>query len=279
MKQDREIREMKQKIAEVMAVSPGVSYMAPRPQMPQYLTKLLNSERYMLNPRALMYQCLKKWRMSSPFSSPETYSSDPSTAEHKREEFNGFFHIAKWRHEVIYFQPQWEPEQASASLMPLAALMVLTWQTIHFPISFHNKGWRVSLQNNVICSCCRHDFYIKIHRTWQQERKIQILWSFRQTNICFLKSVQLCQDTICPDIAGPSWSASLICDQRWSQISKHEWVVYPCHMISGYLNSDFTSTQILLPNRYTNSAQCSFWHERLAVQVLLYRKYYTCKDV
>lgn len=60
MKQDREIREMKQKIAEVMAVSPGVSYMAPRPAVPQYLTKLLNSERYMLTPRALMYQCLKK---------------------------------------------------------------------------------------------------------------------------------------------------------------------------------------------------------------------------
>ncbi|XP_023270914.1 macoilin-1-like [Seriola lalandi dorsalis] len=60
MKQDREISEMKQKIAEVMAVSPGVSYMAPRPPVPQYLTKLLNSERYMLNPRALMYQCLKK---------------------------------------------------------------------------------------------------------------------------------------------------------------------------------------------------------------------------
>lgn len=62
MKQDREISEMKQKIAEVMAVSPGVSYMAPRPPVPQYLTKLLNSERYMLNPRALMYQCLKKWK-------------------------------------------------------------------------------------------------------------------------------------------------------------------------------------------------------------------------
>ncbi|XP_067428884.1 macoilin [Thunnus thynnus] len=60
IKQDREISEMKQKIAEVMAVSPGVSYMAPRPPVPQYLTKLLNSERYMLNPRALMYQCLKK---------------------------------------------------------------------------------------------------------------------------------------------------------------------------------------------------------------------------
>uniref|UniRef100_A0A667XPT5 Si:dkey-12h9.6 n=1 Tax=Myripristis murdjan TaxID=586833 RepID=A0A667XPT5_9TELE len=58
--QDKEISEMKQKIAEVMAVSPGVSYMTPRPPVPQYLTKLLNSERYMLNPRALMYQCLKK---------------------------------------------------------------------------------------------------------------------------------------------------------------------------------------------------------------------------
>uniref|UniRef100_A0A3Q3VX76 Uncharacterized protein n=1 Tax=Mola mola TaxID=94237 RepID=A0A3Q3VX76_MOLML len=60
MKQDREIREMKQKIAEVMAVSPAVSYVTPRPPVPQYLTKLLNSERYMLTPRALMYQCLKK---------------------------------------------------------------------------------------------------------------------------------------------------------------------------------------------------------------------------
>ncbi|KAM6915566.1 macoilin-1 [Xenentodon cancila] len=59
-KQDGEIREMKQKIAEVMAVSPGMSYVAPRPQVPQYLTKLLNSERYLVNPRALMYQCLKK---------------------------------------------------------------------------------------------------------------------------------------------------------------------------------------------------------------------------
>uniref|UniRef100_A0A668UKU8 Uncharacterized protein n=1 Tax=Oreochromis aureus TaxID=47969 RepID=A0A668UKU8_OREAU len=60
MKQDREISEMKKKIAEVMAVSPGMSYMAPRPHVPQNLTKLLNSERYVLNPRALMYQCLKK---------------------------------------------------------------------------------------------------------------------------------------------------------------------------------------------------------------------------
>ncbi|XP_077367125.1 macoilin-1 isoform X4 [Festucalex cinctus] len=57
LRQDKEISSMKQKIAEVMAVSPAVSYAAPRPQ---YLTKLLSSERYMLNPRALMYQCLKK---------------------------------------------------------------------------------------------------------------------------------------------------------------------------------------------------------------------------
>ncbi|KAJ7988042.1 hypothetical protein DPEC_G00319540 [Dallia pectoralis] len=59
-KQDKEIVEMKQKIAEVMAVSPGLTYMTPRPAAPQYLTKFLNSERYVLNPRALMYQCLKK---------------------------------------------------------------------------------------------------------------------------------------------------------------------------------------------------------------------------
>ncbi|XP_077442554.1 macoilin-1 isoform X1 [Stigmatopora argus] len=60
LRQDKEISGMKQKIAEVMAVSPTVSYVAPRPPVPQYLTKLLGSERYMLNPRALMYQCLKK---------------------------------------------------------------------------------------------------------------------------------------------------------------------------------------------------------------------------
>ncbi|TSR99418.1 Macoilin [Bagarius yarrelli] len=59
LKQDQEIKEMKQKIAEVMAVSPGVSYTNPRSTVPQYL-KFLNSERYVLNPRGLMYQCLRK---------------------------------------------------------------------------------------------------------------------------------------------------------------------------------------------------------------------------
>ncbi|KAK0142172.1 Macoilin [Merluccius polli] len=60
LRQDREIGAMKQKIAEVMAVSPGVSYMSERPPVPHYVTKLLGSDRYALNPRALMYQCLKK---------------------------------------------------------------------------------------------------------------------------------------------------------------------------------------------------------------------------
>ncbi|XP_062857536.1 macoilin [Trichomycterus rosablanca] len=59
LKQDQEIKEMKQRIAEVMAVAPGVSYAAPRPAMPQYV-KFLNSERHVLNPRSLMYQCLRK---------------------------------------------------------------------------------------------------------------------------------------------------------------------------------------------------------------------------
>ncbi len=58
LKQDHEVKEMKQKLAEAIAVAPGMSYMAPRSSMPQYL-KFFNSERYMLNPRALMYQCLK----------------------------------------------------------------------------------------------------------------------------------------------------------------------------------------------------------------------------
>ncbi|KAI4880531.1 hypothetical protein NFI96_002991 [Prochilodus magdalenae] len=59
VKQDQEIKDMKQKIAEVMAVAPGMSYVAPRSAVPQYL-KFLNTERYVLNPRGLMYQCLKK---------------------------------------------------------------------------------------------------------------------------------------------------------------------------------------------------------------------------
>lgn len=59
LKQDHEVKEMKQRLAEAMAVAPGMSYMTPRSSMPQYL-KFFNSERYMLNPRALMYQCLKK---------------------------------------------------------------------------------------------------------------------------------------------------------------------------------------------------------------------------
>ncbi|KAG9344633.1 hypothetical protein JZ751_010318 [Albula glossodonta] len=60
MKQDQEIGEMKQKIAEVMAVMPGISYTVPQPIVPQYLTKFLNSDNYRLDPSALMYQCLKK---------------------------------------------------------------------------------------------------------------------------------------------------------------------------------------------------------------------------
>ncbi|MGH0172801.1 UNVERIFIED_CONTAM: hypothetical protein FKN15_064004 [Acipenser sinensis] len=60
MKQDKEIGEMKQKIAEVMAVMPGITYGVQHPVTPQYLTKFVNSEHYVLDPSALMYKCLKK---------------------------------------------------------------------------------------------------------------------------------------------------------------------------------------------------------------------------
>ncbi|XP_058881714.1 macoilin-1-like [Acipenser ruthenus] len=60
MKQDKEIGEMKQKIAEVMAVMPGITYGVQHPVTPQYLTKFANSEHYVLDPSALMYKCLKK---------------------------------------------------------------------------------------------------------------------------------------------------------------------------------------------------------------------------
>ncbi|KAK1171784.1 macoilin-1-like isoform X1 [Acipenser oxyrinchus oxyrinchus] len=60
MKQDKEIGGMKQKIAEVMAVMPDITYGVQHPVTPQYLTKFVNSEHYVLDPNALMYQCLKK---------------------------------------------------------------------------------------------------------------------------------------------------------------------------------------------------------------------------
>ncbi|XP_018599005.1 macoilin [Scleropages formosus] len=59
IKQDQEIGEMKKKIAEVMAVMPGITYTAPHPIVP-HLTKFINSESCVLDPSALMYQCLKK---------------------------------------------------------------------------------------------------------------------------------------------------------------------------------------------------------------------------
>ncbi|XP_048842483.1 macoilin-1 [Brienomyrus brachyistius] len=59
IKQDQEIGEMKKKIAEVMAVMPGITYTAPYPIVP-HLTKFLSSEDCVLDRTALMYQCLKK---------------------------------------------------------------------------------------------------------------------------------------------------------------------------------------------------------------------------
>ncbi|XP_061099632.1 macoilin [Conger conger] len=57
LKQDQEIGEMKQKMAEVMAVMPCS---APPPIVPPYLTKFLSADGYRLEPGALVYQCLKK---------------------------------------------------------------------------------------------------------------------------------------------------------------------------------------------------------------------------
>lgn len=65
-----------------MAVSPAVSYVAPRPAVPQYFTKFLNSERYVLNPRALMYQCLKKWE-TTPYY-PEAFGFPVCKNSHKK---------------------------------------------------------------------------------------------------------------------------------------------------------------------------------------------------
>ncbi|KAK7907680.1 hypothetical protein WMY93_016292 [Mugilogobius chulae] len=62
-RQEREVDEMKRRTAEVMALSPAPRLgprPAPRPAVPQYLNKLLASERYSLNPRTLVYHCLKK---------------------------------------------------------------------------------------------------------------------------------------------------------------------------------------------------------------------------
>lgn len=58
-RQEREVGEMKRRMAEVLALSP-TPRPAPRPAVPQYLNKLLTTDRYALNPRALVYHCLKK---------------------------------------------------------------------------------------------------------------------------------------------------------------------------------------------------------------------------
>lgn len=58
-RQEREVGEMKRRMAEVLALSPAPRP-TPCPAVPQYLNKLLTSDRYALNPRALVYHCLKK---------------------------------------------------------------------------------------------------------------------------------------------------------------------------------------------------------------------------
>nr|XP_014346877.1 PREDICTED: macoilin-1-like [Latimeria chalumnae] len=60
IKQDQEIVELKQKIAEVMAVMPGISYAVTTSFSPHYLSTFLDSENSVLGSSASIYQPLKK---------------------------------------------------------------------------------------------------------------------------------------------------------------------------------------------------------------------------
>lgn len=65
LQKDQEIKDLKQKIAEVMAVMPSISYTADTSSMtpvaPHYSSKFMDANSSGLDPNASVYQPLKKW--------------------------------------------------------------------------------------------------------------------------------------------------------------------------------------------------------------------------
>lgn len=64
LQKDQEIKDLKQKIAEVMAVMPSISYTADTSSMtpvaPHYSSKFMDTNPSGLDPNASVYQPLKK---------------------------------------------------------------------------------------------------------------------------------------------------------------------------------------------------------------------------
>lgn len=64
LQKDQEIKDLKQKIAEVMAVMPSISYAADTSSMtpvtPHYSSKFMDTNPSSLDPNASVYQPLKK---------------------------------------------------------------------------------------------------------------------------------------------------------------------------------------------------------------------------
>lgn len=79
IQKDQEIKELKQKIAEVMAVMPSIAYTAATstlsPVTPHYSSKFVETSPSGLDPNASVYQPMKKWLRAS-FSCP-SYSLTP----------------------------------------------------------------------------------------------------------------------------------------------------------------------------------------------------------
>lgn len=74
LQKDQEIKDLKQKIAEVMAVMPSVVYSADTgsmtPVTPHYSSKFMDTSPSGLDPNASVYQPLKKWMLVSHHNRP-----------------------------------------------------------------------------------------------------------------------------------------------------------------------------------------------------------------
>lgn len=84
LQKDQEIKDLKQKIAEVMAVMPSIAYTAGTstlsPVSPHYSSKFVETSSSGLDPNASVYQPLKKWMPAaiSPSNSPPPPPPNPT---------------------------------------------------------------------------------------------------------------------------------------------------------------------------------------------------------
>lgn len=88
LQKDQEIKDLKQKIAEVMAVMPSISYTADTSSMtpvaPHYSSKFMDTNPSGLDPNASVYQPLKKWTLHSPPNISVFTPAGPPPSHHLR---------------------------------------------------------------------------------------------------------------------------------------------------------------------------------------------------